>query len=42
MEGKSMTTTISLVAAVVLASAWRAWCLWKLAKATDNNQTKES
>lgn len=27
-----MTTTISLVAAVALASALRAWCIWKLAR----------
>ncbi len=26
-----MTTIILLIAAVALASAWRAWCIWKMA-----------
>lgn len=27
-----MTAIILLIAAVALASAWRAWCIWKLAE----------
>jgi hypothetical protein len=33
-----MTITIALITAFIAASAWKAWCIWKLAKESFNNK----